>query len=71
MSVTWESAFVAVGAALGEPVEALVDALGPEGAARAGDLVAGLRAEARDARARALAKVLTQIALGIDGAGIA
>ena len=71
MSVPWESAFVAIGTAVGEPLDALVDALGPGGTARAAELVSGLRAPTRESRARALARVLSTIAAGIDAAGIA
>ncbi|HLK39749.1 MAG TPA: hypothetical protein VKU41_23495 [Polyangiaceae bacterium] len=71
MSIPWESAFIAIGTALGEPLDALVDAVGPEGAARAGELVSGLREQTREGRARALARALSAIAAGIDGAGIA
>jgi hypothetical protein len=66
MSERWEPAFVAVSVAIGEPLDVALDAVGPEGLLHAGELVQGLRATSRDARARALARVLTQVALECD-----
>jgi hypothetical protein len=59
----WEAAFVAVSAIAGEPPEAVASALG---VARAADLVRALGAASKEARARALARVLSDVALAID-----
>jgi hypothetical protein len=64
--VRWETAFVAVSAALGEPYDRAIDALGDAGAIRAGEIVHALRASRRSARARALANALASVAREID-----
>jgi len=65
----WESAFVAMSAAVGEPLEASCRALGEAGALRAGSIVRALQARDRGARARALADVLARVARDVDGMG--
>ena len=62
----WESGYVAMSAALGEPLEDSVEALGSDGAARAADLVRGLKARSRSSRATALAAVLAALAAELD-----
>jgi hypothetical protein len=63
MSARWEPAFVAVSVAIGEPVDAVLRAAGDAGMLHAGELVRALRAPSRESRARALARVLTEVAL--------
>jgi hypothetical protein len=62
----WETAFVAVSAIVGEPPEAVARALGESGMARAADLVRALGAASKEARARALARALSDVALAVD-----
>jgi hypothetical protein len=66
MSERWETAFVAVGAIVGEPVESLAAALGSSGEHHAADLLRALRSPSRDTRARAIARVVAEVALSID-----
>ena len=66
MSERWEPAFLAVSSAVGEPLELASRALGDDGPRRAEDLLRGLAARSRDARAKALARVLSQVAAAID-----
>ena len=70
----WEGAFVAVSALLGEPLEAIAGALDDEGRARAGDTLRALASksrEARDGRARAIARAVSEVALAIDALRLA
>jgi len=62
----WEPAFVAVSAIAGEPPEAVASALGDAGMAHAASLVRALGAASRDARARALARAVSDVALALD-----
>lgn len=62
----WESAFLAVSAVLGEPLEESVRALGDEGAARAAAMLGGLRSESREQRARAIASGVSEVAVALD-----
>jgi hypothetical protein len=62
----WETAFVALCAIAGEPSEVIASALGEPGVARAAHLVRALGAASKEARARALARVLSDVALAID-----
>jgi hypothetical protein len=62
----WETAFVAVSAILGEPPDAVAGALGGPGMGHAADLVRALGASSREARARALARAASDVALAID-----
>jgi hypothetical protein len=71
MSDRWETAFVAVGAIAGEPLEALTRALGEEGAAHASELLSALTVPSREARARSLARAVSEVVLAIDAARLA
>ncbi len=62
----WESGYVAMSAALGEPLEESIEALGDEGLARAAELIRGLKSRSRASRATALAAVLAAIAADLD-----
>jgi hypothetical protein len=64
----WQDAFVAVSVLLGESLEEVVQALGPDAPSAR---VARLRAPAREARARALADVLTPLAMAIASMSLA
>jgi hypothetical protein len=66
MSDRWEPAFLAVSAAVGEPLEAASRALGDDGAIHAAHLLRRLGAASRDARARSLARALSDVAVEID-----
>jgi hypothetical protein len=66
----WESGFVAMSAALGEPLAESVEALGSEGAVQAADLVRGLKSRSRASRATALAAVLAALAADLDRMGL-
>jgi hypothetical protein len=57
----WETDFVAVSAALGEPLSAMGEALGSAGLHRAGTLVQRLESRAKSARAIALATALAEV----------
>jgi hypothetical protein len=70
MNARWEPSFVAVGALLGEPLDAIAAAIG-EGSVHAGDLLHALRSRDREMRARAIAKVVAEIAVGLDSVRIA
>jgi len=67
----WEPAYLAVSAVLGEPVEAAAACLGGGGAARAAGLLEALRSPSRDARARALAQALSEVALAVESVSLA
>ncbi len=71
MSASWESAFLATGALLGEPLEATVASLGEAGRARATVLLEALRSPSRDARALALARAVSEVARAVDAMGVA
>jgi hypothetical protein len=62
--------FVAVSAALGEPMTSVTAALGEAGAARAGDLVRALQASKRSARATTLATALAAVASDLERLGL-
>lgn len=66
MTARWEAAFVAVSAIAGEPPDAIASALGDAGMARVTDLVRALGATSKEARARALARAVSDVALAID-----
>jgi hypothetical protein len=66
MSDRWEPAFIAVGAVLGESLDATIVAIGDGGAAQAADLLRALRSTSRDVRVRALARVVSEVALAVD-----
>jgi hypothetical protein len=62
----WEIAFVALSAIAGEPMEAIAGALGEAKWARTGGLARALTATSKDARARALARAVSDVVLAID-----
>jgi hypothetical protein len=65
--MSWERAFVATSAALGESADAVRLALGEDGVTRAGDIVRRIREPApRAARAGAIAEGLALVARDID-----
>jgi hypothetical protein len=66
VSRAWEIDFVAVSAALGEPMTAVTEALGTAGVARTGDLVNALGAGTRSSRAAALAIALAEVASSLE-----
>jgi len=66
MSARWEPAFVAVSAIVGVPTDEAAAALGPGGAANAEAVLAALRGGSREARARAIARPLADVAAAID-----
>jgi hypothetical protein len=72
-NATWKAAFVAVGLLLGEPADAIERALGgagaspPAGAASLRSMAAG----SRDARARAIARAVSTVAVALDATRLA
>jgi hypothetical protein len=62
----WETAFVAVSAIAGEPMEAVASALGESRWARTRDLARALASTSKDARVRALARAVSDVVLAID-----
>jgi hypothetical protein len=62
----WETAFLALSAIAGEPMEAVASALGESKWARTADLGRALAATSKDARARALARAVSDVVLAID-----
>jgi hypothetical protein len=66
---SWEPAYLAVSAVLGEPLDAAMASLpggGGGGGTRVAALLKGLRSPLREARARALADALSEVALAVD-----
>ncbi len=66
MSRVWERDFVAMSAALGEPMSAVAEALGRDGVARAGELLRTLQAGPKSARAISLAAALAQVVTDLE-----
>jgi hypothetical protein len=64
--VSWETAFVATAALLGEPLEAIASALGSSAAARAQSLISALESPSRGIRARALARGLSGAIVAVE-----
>jgi hypothetical protein len=62
----WETDFVALSAALGEPIESVTAALGSAGALRAGAIVRDLQAKTKSARAMALAMALAEVVSDLE-----
>ena len=62
----WETAFVALSAIAGEPMDAVASALGESRWARTGDLARALTATSKEARARSLARAVSDVVLAID-----
>jgi hypothetical protein len=67
----WESSFLAVSALVGEPLEVTLSVVGELTTADARDVERALRSPSREARARAIARAVSQAALDVDAARIA
>ena len=67
MSRAWELDFVAMSAALGEPMPAVTEALGEAGVLRAGELVQTLQGRTKSGRAIALATALAEVLSDLEG----
>jgi hypothetical protein len=72
-STTWQQAYLAVSAVLGEPLDDALASLGGAGAVGATDdaFVAGLRSSSREVRARCIAQAVAAVAFAIDAARLA
>ena len=66
MAERFEPAFLATTVVLGDSKEQALEALGAAGAVHAAELVRGLAATSREARARALSAALAQVAAAIE-----
>jgi hypothetical protein len=66
----WEAAFFAVGAALGEPLESSLAAIGEPTTSDAADLVRALRSPSREHRARAIARTAAHVALEVEATAL-
>jgi hypothetical protein len=62
----WEASFIAMSAALGEPLDDVTEALGDAAAANAADVLRGLRSKNRSTRATSMAAGLAVIAAELD-----
>ena len=62
----WQPAFLGVSALLGEPLEGSLASLGEAIEKETTELAAALRSGSREARARAIAKVVARVAVDID-----
>lgn len=71
MSAPWETSFVAVSAALGEPLETAIARLDAAGAARAADIAAALGDPSRAERAKGLATALARVAQDLEAMRLA
>jgi hypothetical protein len=67
----WESSFVAVGVLLGESLEAMRASLAAPMAGQAARLVTRLEAPSRQARARALGRAVSEVALAVEAVRLA
>jgi hypothetical protein len=67
----WEPAFIAVGVLLGEPLDAVRGALASPVPASGVRLLTRLAAPSREARARALGRVLAAVATALEDARLA
>jgi hypothetical protein len=65
-TVDWPSAFLAVSALVGEPLDASIDVLGAAATADSSALASALRSTSREARARAMARVVTAVVAELD-----
>jgi hypothetical protein len=70
VTLSWESAYFATSALLGEPLEASIASLGEAGPARAAELVEALRSPSREVRALALARAVSDVARAVDAMGL-
>jgi hypothetical protein len=66
VSARWQTAYVAMSAALGAPVDEAVGSLAAPIPVEAELLARELRSPARDVRVRSLARVLSEIALSVE-----
>jgi hypothetical protein len=64
MNTDWQTAFIAVSALVGEPLDATLLVLG--GGEGQGKLLQGLRAPSRETRARAIARIASEVAAALD-----
>jgi hypothetical protein len=64
-AASWETAFVATSALLGEPLDRITAALGPS-AAGAKSLLTALQSPSREVRARALARGLSEAIVAVE-----
>ncbi len=71
VSGAWLPAFVAVSVLVGESLDGALEAAGAQGAAQVAELSRGLRSPSRDARALAMARVLSEVALAVDASRLA
>ena len=69
--VDWRAAFLATSVLAGESLDAALEALGDASAIGASQLVGELRSASREARARAIARVMTVVAAEVDAARLA
>lgn len=69
--VDWRTAFLAASALVGEPLDVALGALGEALPVAVSHLASELRASSRDARARAIARVMTVVASEVDAARLA
>jgi hypothetical protein len=69
--VDWRTAFLATSVLAGESLDAALAALGDGSAMGASQLVGELRSASREARARAIARVMTVVASEVDAARLA
>jgi hypothetical protein len=72
-SPSWQQAFLAVSAVLGEPLDDALASLGGAGVIRPEDeaFVSGLRSASREVRARCIAQGVAAVASAIDAARLA
>jgi hypothetical protein len=68
--MTWERAYVAVSAALGEPLADALGSLEDDGIARAAPLPEALRSGDKSTQAQALAESLLELAREIDAGAL-
>ncbi len=66
--VDWRTAFLATSVLTGESLDVALAALGDAAAISASQLVGELRSSSREARARAIARVMTVVATDVDAA---
>jgi hypothetical protein len=69
MGARWESAFVAISALLGEPLDCVLGELG-DGAVHADRLIRALRSSERNTRVRELAHGLSHVAMALRALGL-
>jgi hypothetical protein len=69
--VDWRTAFLATSVLAGESLDAALAALGDASAIGVSQFVGELRSSSREARARAIARVMTVVASDVDAARLA